>query len=85
MLMQPIILKPQLNRSARLNGRLIVLVDAVVACVLLAAAWFSAGWLGYVLLDRHSSGTARLTALGVTLAYQIAAFAMAARARRARN
>jgi hypothetical protein len=67
------------------DDRLIVWVDAVVATVLLALAWFSAGWLGYVLLDRHASGQTRLIALIVTAAYQLAAFALAARVRNARR
>ena len=79
--MPPIILK----RLPDPRERLIVLVDAIVATVLMAMAWISAGWMGYVLLDRHSSDQTRWIALGVTAIYQAAAFFLAARARKGRH
>ena len=79
--MTPIILK----RGPDPNDPLLAWVDATVGMTLLAMAWLSAGWLGYVLLDRHATGQTRLIVLGVTAIYQVAAFTLAARARNARR
>lgn len=58
--------------------------DLVMAALLLAVGCFCAGYLGYNLLDPATSADARLTALGVMVAYQLGAFFLIARARRRR-
>ena len=76
--MTPIIFKPRPNRDARV----LAVVDATVGWLFFALAWVSAGWLGYVLLDPKTSGSMRLTVLGIVALQQTIAITVAARARR---
>jgi hypothetical protein len=59
-------------------------LDLVIAAVLLAVGCFCAGYLGFNLLDPHTSMDNRLTSLGMMVAYPFGAFFLAARARKRR-
>jgi hypothetical protein len=59
-------------------------LDLVIAAILLSVGCFCAGYLGYNLLDPHTTMDNRLTSLGMMVAYPFGAFFLAARARRRR-
>ena len=60
-------------------------LDVMLAGVLMAMAWAFAGYLGVRLLDPRSDLATSVLILALIAAYQVCAFAVAARARRPRR